>query len=323
MADKVTIKNGGYELTIALLGAEMKSLKNAQGKEVLWQNLKNEEGNDIWKNTAPTLFPMTGPSRIFGVDEDGKPVERSGKYRLDSKEYDIKQHGFARDLVAEVVEQDEDYVKLLLKSSEQTKARYDFDWELSIEYGLNHKGRVQKMVTVTNTGIKDMPFNIGDHEGFAIDGNLADYYLRFDCIEENTKALDGRELITTQGERSIINFSEDMFKKTDDPEKDKAVFFAGLNSKHATIVKRGQEGEKDKGVVTLTLDSPNFLLWSPRPYKFVCPEPWHGEPLASKETEDAKFYNTLAPGESYVLDRIVFAHKERGTPINKPAAPAK
>jgi len=291
MTDLVTLSNGGYTLQISPVGAEIKSFRNREGREIFWQNQLDEKGNKIWDRTAPNLFPMTGPSTII---EKGEKLK--GFYRLEGRKYQMPQHGFIRDTKAEIVWASENEVTFVIRSSDETKKLYPFDFNFFVEYRLNDAGRIRKIVSVENLNDIPMPFNIGDHEGFALDDHISKYFVRFDRIEKNDN-----KLITTQDGVSIINLSEEMFANDSVP-------FYGLQSKHVTLMKRRQD-RIPKEIVTITLDSPVFLLWSRPPFGFICPEPWHGKPLESKENENAQFMNVIAPGEIYRLERSIKIHK--------------
>ena len=307
----IELKKGDCSLTVDTMGAEIRSLKK-KGKEFFWQREKNPDGSKIWGSTAPNLFPMVGPSRIL---EKGI-VKEAGAYKLAGAKYLINQHGFIRDTDAEIVRQTPDSLRLIIQSSSETLERYPFDFNYFIDYALTDKGLVNKTVTVFNTGDKDMPFNIGDHEGFALEDDIEKYYLRFDRLEDDKTERHGKQIIqkSKDGKRSIIPFNKEMFLENIEAQKEKALQFSNIKSKYATIVKKGEKGKKDEEIVTMKLDAPKFLLWSKPPFKFVCPEPWHGTPLVSTEEKDAEFSLSLKPGEKFVLEREIFAHapqKER------------
>ena len=73
------IKNDQLTLEISSLGAELQSIKDANGNEYLW------DGDDkYWNRHSPILFPI-----VCGLWND--------TYRIDGKEYHLPRHGFARD----------------------------------------------------------------------------------------------------------------------------------------------------------------------------------------------------------------------------------
>lgn len=72
-----TLSNDILSVTIAERGAEMQSIRDAQGHEYLWQ-----ADPKYWAKHSPTLFPI-----VCGLWND--------TYHLDGKEYHMLRHGFA------------------------------------------------------------------------------------------------------------------------------------------------------------------------------------------------------------------------------------
>src|ERR1044072_1005058 len=76
--DSLTLHGDGISATIVGQGAELVSLRDADGTELLWQ------AGSAWRRHSPVLFPIGG--RLNG---DG-PLHRG-------QSYPMTQHGFARD----------------------------------------------------------------------------------------------------------------------------------------------------------------------------------------------------------------------------------
>ncbi len=76
--DSFTISNGRVTATIKAAGAELCSLKDAHGHEVLWQ------AGEEWPRHAPLLFPIVGKLKDDVLRHRGQV-------------YAMTQHGFARD----------------------------------------------------------------------------------------------------------------------------------------------------------------------------------------------------------------------------------
>ena len=76
----VTLQNGILEVTISSMGAELQSIRDANGVERLWQG-----DPAYWANRAPILFPVAG-----GFREDA--------YELNGKRYPMGKHGYVRKL---------------------------------------------------------------------------------------------------------------------------------------------------------------------------------------------------------------------------------
>ena len=113
------IKNAFYEATVSTLGAELTSLKNADGRELLWQNTSGKG----WSDHAPVLFPLCGNIK------DKKAIYKG-------KEYAIRQHGFALRSEFELKESCDSKIVLTLASSEATREQYPFDFLLTVRYEL-------------------------------------------------------------------------------------------------------------------------------------------------------------------------------------------
>lgn len=103
----------------------------------------------------PILFPICGnlPDNI---------------YTIHGKEYQLKQHGFARDLPWQVIDQQSQEcasITLLLESNDQTKQLYPFDFQVIFTYQL--KGNTLEIrQSYTNNSAESMPFSTGLHPYF-------------------------------------------------------------------------------------------------------------------------------------------------------------
>ncbi|MBQ2523179.1 MAG: aldose 1-epimerase family protein, partial [Prevotella sp.] len=73
------LKNEQLVIKIAEMGAELQSIKDAQGREYLWQ-----ADAKYWPRHSPLLFPI-----VCGLWED--------KYHIDGYAFGMLRHGFARD----------------------------------------------------------------------------------------------------------------------------------------------------------------------------------------------------------------------------------
>ena len=156
----VTIENNLLKIGINLLGAELQELTHIEHGNLIWK-----KDDAIWNRYAPILFPIVG--RLV-----------NDQYTLDGEVYAMRQHGFARDQVFEVLAHNETSVTLCLKANEDTRAQYPYEFELRVTYVLI--GRLLKIShEVINRDAKDLLFSIGGHPGFHIEGNLNDYVLDF------------------------------------------------------------------------------------------------------------------------------------------------
>src|SRR5882757_2639736 len=113
--DSHTLRSSGISATIKADGAELCSLRNAEGLELLWQ------AGPEWPRHAPLLFPIVG--RLKG-DE----------LRHRGKTYAMTQHGFARDQRFDWLEREANSCKLALTDNAATRSRYPFGFRLQVTY---------------------------------------------------------------------------------------------------------------------------------------------------------------------------------------------
>ena len=166
------IQNDCLAVTISSRGAEIISAIGKDGFEYIWQN----ETGEFWGGHAPLLFPHCG--RIL-----------NSQYIYDGQKYEMGIHGFARSSEFELIEQSDDVLVFSLKSSEETKKIYPFDFELKAQYKLV-KNHLFANYTIQNNDKKVLPYMFGCHPGFNLDdkngAKTEDFYVDFGDITECT-----------------------------------------------------------------------------------------------------------------------------------------
>lgn len=159
------IKNEYLTVKIDSLGAQLHSIKNNKDIEYLWQKDKKS-----WNNQAPNLFPFIGR-----LTEE--------KYIYNNKFYKMGIHGFAKLFEMKVELNNEKEIKFILKSNEETKIIYPFDFIYIVKYNLTGK-KLNICYEVINDGENSMYFGIGGHPGFNVpidkDELFEDYNIEFD-----------------------------------------------------------------------------------------------------------------------------------------------
>ncbi len=278
----ITIKNGGFTAQISTMGAELQSLKSADGTEYIWQG-----DPDVWGDRAPILFPICG-----GLKED--------KYVFEGKEYTIPKHGYALKSEFEVESVADESATFLLKSSEETKKVFPFDYELRVTYVLKDNGLDTKY-SVTNKSDKNMFFSIGAHEGYACPEGVEEYSLCFDKKEVLThNELHGNLL---SDDVKILGDGIDELPLNYDYFKVDALTFLNLKSRAITL--KHKDGNR-----RVRIDFPGFdyvFVWTMagKYGKYVCIEPWCGIPDFEGTSYDftkKKGINEIGAGETF--DRI-------------------
>ena len=242
---------GSKELTCKAdsYGAELISVLH-QGKERLWQN---ESG--AWSGHAPVLFPFAG---TFAVVVDGV-------------KYPCPRHGFARQKEFSVFSKTENEITFLLRSDEQTRAWYPYDFSLFVTYTV--VGNCLKVThKAVNEGQNTMYAGFCCHESFALDGEVNEFELVFEKEERflSTLEYDGR--LTGEfedfGTGKVLAFDWEFMQKN-------SVILANTNSRSVSL-KRKSTGEILARVSYP--DFPHMVLWSAKKSRMLCIEPWQNLP---------------------------------------------
>ncbi|TIM62169.1 MAG: aldose 1-epimerase family protein, partial [Mesorhizobium sp.] len=111
--EQLTLDGDGISASIVGQGAEVVSLRDAEGTQLLWQ------AGPEWRRHSPVLFPIVG--RLKG-----------DQLRHRGKAYPMTQHGFARDRRFAWVEQGPSSCTLVLTDDTETRTRYPFAFRLAI-----------------------------------------------------------------------------------------------------------------------------------------------------------------------------------------------
>lgn len=250
------IINECLKVTVKSSGAELVSIKNTfTNKEYLWQG-----DPEFWGRRAPILFPIVG--KVNG-----------NSYKVDGNTYHLPQHGFARDMHFERVDQQDNTLTYLLKSNEETLRMYPFKFELMVTYKLD-KNKVIISYEVKNTDDKNIWFSIGAHPAFICPlentETISDYFLEFEktenaeaCVLQDGLITDKKILVLKNTNK--LQLSEEIFEKD-------ALIFKDLRS---SVVKLKNNKSGHEVNVDFT-GFPYLAFWSKKGASFVCIEPWYG-----------------------------------------------
>ena len=263
-----TIENEYLKLTVTTWGAQVKSVvRKCDNVEHIWQADKA-----VWGYHAPILFPHAG-----------KVVD--GKIIAKGKTYESGQHGFARLMEHDFVEQSRDTIVLELCSSEETLAKFPYEFRLISTFTLEGD-TVHHTLTVENLDEEELPFGIGYHPAFTVpfdDKHVAtDYELRFSemespiCINNLPHGLMHGNLYYLGSNIQSIPVDERLFAND-------SHCMVGLKSQTLGLYEKGT----GRGVVCNISEFPYTLIWSkPGMPKFVCIEPWHSLPSPENGTSN-------------------------------------
>ena len=213
----------------------------------------------------PILFPICG-----NLPDD--------VYAYDGKSYSLKQHGFARNLPWEVVEQSTESSSKLtisLKSNDETLAVYPFEFQVKFVYEL--EGKTLKIhQEYINQSDKVMPLSFGFHPYFLVPDKEK---LSLDIPASTYQAKDSTEVVSYKGS---FDFNEDEID----------VALKPLNGSSASIT---DSSRSLKINLKWSDDFSTIVFWTVKGKDFVCLEPWSAPRNALNTAENL---TELQPGAS-------------------------
>ena len=277
-----TICSGSLEASISSAGAQLTSLKLCD-TEYLWQGDPR-----WWKGQAPILFPIVGTLR------EGRADSSCGEVRLG-------RHGLARDYEHELIEASENSVTFELRSSEETRSRFPFDFALRMTYSVDGTSLTQTF-EVENSGSEELPFVVGGHPAFNVPvpdagDSYEGYAVQFaeqwswNCpdMDATTGLIDWSRTRPVVTDSNTLHITHELFAHD-------ALVFEGVPGRTVTL-----SGPAGRGV---RVDFPGFDylgIWAAAGNPdFVAIEPWRGIATCTDETdvfEEKRGMELLSPGE--------------------------
>ena len=278
------LSNETLRVEVSAHGAELQSIRKGD-VEYLWQG-----DSRYWGRRSPVLFPIVG-----SVWE--------ARYRVDGTEYQLGQHGFARDMDFTLVCATDTEVRYRLESSDETLAKYPYPFVLEIAYRL-HGASIDVIWEVKNPSDKDMYFQIGAHPAFF----YPDYdseksgrgFFTFDCTEgieciriKEKGCVDAETKWPLEMPEGVLKLEKDTFDAID------TIMVQDSQLKRVNMFK-----EDGTAWLSLSFDAPVVGIWSPpgKVAPFICIEPWYGRCDRvgyEGEYKDKDWMNCLAPGEGF------------------------
>ena len=279
-----TIKNEFLTVVVRDDGAELQSIKTADGTEYLWQADKT-----FWDDKAPNIFPY-----VARMTE--------GKYTADGEGFEMKIHGFLKYMKASMETQSENSITFRLDSCEGTKKQYPYDFTYRIIYTLEGN-KLLTTSSVENKGSRRMYFGLGGHPGFNVpleEGlGFEDYYLEFDRASHPYRVgftpscfLTGHDDLYPLQDDVRMSLHHDMFNED------------AIVLKHAPHKVTLASAKGTRSVTVEYPDFPYIGFWhrpnSEAPY--VCIEPWSSLPSRDGIVEELSQQSDLiglAVGKTY------------------------
>ncbi len=279
MADLVTLRSDALTASIHPLGAELWSLRDPEGRELM-----TDADPAFWSGHAPLLFPIVG-------------ALAGDQYRLNGRTYAMPRHGFARRSEFALVEAEADRALFRLEASKESRAVYPFEFRLDMSFALTG-ATLAMTATVSNMGDTPMPFSFGYHPAFAwplpYGGAAEDHRIVFECGEPaQIRRLDPATGLVAPDPRPSPVQGKTYAPKPADFEAD-ALIWDKLSSRLLTYGVPGQPR-----LCIDFPDTPMLGIWQKPGARFLCIEPWAGiaDPLGfTGDFADKPGVMTLAPG---------------------------
>ena len=278
------IKSDQIIVTVEDLGASLKSIKDIDNTEYIWQG-----DPEFWTSRAPHLFPYVGRFT-------------EGKYTLNGKTYEMETHGFARFQTFNVEEHSGNRIVLSMTDNEETRKQYPYSFCFVLIYDV--EGRNLRITyRVENMSKERMYFALGGHPGFNVplEDGLAfeDYRLEFKN-QSGACQIGMSETCFVNGQDWLYEFVKDcQIPLTHSLFDHDAIILKHMDR---TLKLCSSKGEKS---VTVTYPEMPYLgIWHipKKPAPYVCIEPWTSLPSRDGVIEDfaqKSEMTVLAPGKVY------------------------
>lgn len=226
----------------------------------------------------PILFPICGnlPDNIF---------------LCEGKQYQLKQHGFARDLPWEIVSSSTDEtaeIVLKLTDNEETMSVYPFEFELTFTYQLV-ANRLIILQKYQNKSDKVMPFSVGFHPYFWCQDKSS---LDLDIPASEYSNKTGDKTFTFSGE---LDYNQD--------EIDIAFKQITRDSASFTNHKRNIQVSLKYSELFSTL-----VFWTLKGKDYICLEPWSAPRNALNTGENITYLQPNQDCEGYFEMEVLDIH---------------
>ncbi len=276
----IEIRGESLSATINPLGAELSSLRDGDGRELM-----TDADPAFWTGRAPLLFPIVG--QLNG-----------DVLRINGAEHVMRKHGFARRMPFAITEHTASTAIFRLTDNPDTRAAYPFPFVLEVGFAIADS-TLSMTARITNPGTVPLPASFGWHPAFAwplpYDQARAAHQISFGADEPAPIALLADGLIAPTDRPSPL---KDGVLQLDDAlfEQDALIW----NPVHAQQVRYG--APEGPALEIGFPDTPRLGIWTKPGARFVCIEPWHGiaDPQGfTGDFRDKPGVFEIAPGEDW------------------------
>lgn len=250
----IEIASGTLGASIDPLGAELISLRDGEGRELM-----TDADPAFWTGHAPILFPIVG--RLNG-----------DVLRVEGTQYPMKQHGFARRMAFAVTAQEANRATFRLTDGPDTRAAYPFPFVLEIDFAIEGATLTMR-ATIINPGPAALPASFGWHPAFAWPvpyGHLKEaHHVTFSAEEpeplwEVVDGLIAQERPPSPLEGRVLTLDDSLF------EHDALIW----DPVHSDRVSYG--APHGPALEVAFPDTRQLGIWTKPGAHFLCIEPWHG-----------------------------------------------
>lgn len=280
---EICLRNDALTVTIDPMGAELTSVRDANGVDRLWNG-----DPAYWPHHAPVLFPVAGGLRDL-------------TYRLDGVSYTLEKHGFVSGRLFTVDAVDATTASLSLSSASAPSPGFPFDYVFRVRFAL--EGNALRVAFITeNHGAETFYFSCGAHEAYACPEGIDAYELVFEKPEAlRHSVLEGSllsgETVPVPVQNGVLPLNASLF--TND-----SLVFSGHTSRSVTLRSRLHP----RTVRVDFADFPYLLLWTMPGAGYLCIEPWHNLPDFTDSNGDITKKPgmiALQPGETRTLEHTI------------------
>ncbi len=278
----ITIQNQLLKVSISTVGAELQSIRDANGVERLWQG-----DPAFWASRAPILFPVAG-----GFRDDA--------YELDGKRYPMPKHGFVRKLEWRVEKSDAESAAFVIDDKHEG---FPFEYALRAIYTLEGDA-LHVDYAAENLGSIPFYFSVGAHEAYATPEGIDQYTLVFDQPETlRANPLTGNlithDTIPLTENTPVLPLTYDYFAVD-------ALVLLSVKSRGVTL--RSHLHPREIHVAFPEHDV--LMLWTKPGAGYLCIEPWCNAPDfvdADPRIDHKPGFIHLAPGEEIIRRHTITA----------------